>query len=115
MGIEVKSLLGNKAYLRRHAVETKVGSAGIILAPETRIDQSLRCTVIKVGPGKKIGDKLVPPDIKPGDVVVLTTFSGEKIAPLQDENLLIVDIDWIEAVLPDETPDPKAMEMIANG
>lgn len=114
MAIKIEKVVGNRALLRRHNVETTVGRAGIILAPETRIDQSLRCTVIKVGPGKSIGGKVVPPDIKPGDVVILTTFSGEKVVPIQDEQVIIVDIDWIEAVMPDESPDPKAMEMI-NG
>lgn len=112
--MKIKKMLGNRVLLRRHPVETTVGSAGIILAPENRIDQSLRCTVVQVGPGSRVNGVLRPTSVKPGDVVVLTTFSGDKIEPLEDPSLLIVDEAWIEAVLPAETPDSKALEMI-NG
>ncbi|NLE73830.1 MAG: co-chaperone GroES [Actinobacteria bacterium] len=62
--------------------------SGIVL-PDTAKEKPQKATVIAVGPGRYVDDKLVPVDLKEGDVVVFAKYGGTEIK-VDGEELLIL-------------------------
>lgn len=59
--------------------EEEVTSSGIIL-PETAKEKPQRGTLIAVGPGKKDEQgKVIPMDVKVGDVVLYAKYAGTEV------------------------------------
>ncbi|MFA5939269.1 MAG: co-chaperone GroES [Sinimarinibacterium sp.] len=77
--------------------EEKKSSGGIII-PDNAAEKPVRGEVIAVGPGKKTEDgKVVPMDVKKGDVILFGKYSGSEVKVDGDE-LLVMREDDIMAV-----------------
>jgi chaperonin GroES len=90
--------LGDRVVVRRFEAEEK--TAGGILLPDTAKDKPQKGKVVAVGPGKLTKDgKFTPLDVKEGDVVLFTNWAGDEFKQAQGENILLMRIDDILAVL----------------
>jgi chaperonin GroES len=90
--------LGDRVVVRRFEAEEK--TAGGILLPDTAKDKPQRGKVLAVGPGKLSKDgKFTPLDVKEGDVVLFTNWAGDEFKEAQGENILLMRVDDILAVL----------------
>ena len=90
--------LGDRVVVSRFEAEEK--TAGGILLPDTAKDKPQRGKVLSVGPGKVTKDgKFTPLDVKEGDVVLFTNWAGDEFREAQGENILLMRIDDILAVL----------------
>jgi chaperonin GroES len=90
--------LGDRVVVRRFEAEEK--TTGGILLPDTAKDKPQRGKVLAVGPGKLSKDgKFTPLDVKEGDVVLFTNWAGDEFKQAQGENILLMRIDDILAVL----------------
>jgi len=73
-------------------------ASGIIL-PETAKEKPQEGTIIAVGPGRRDDDgKLVPMDVKLGDVVLYAKYAGTEIK-LEDKKVLILKESDILAIV----------------
>lgn len=79
--------LGDRVVLKVKESEEKTKS-GIVL-PETSKEKPLLAEVIAVGSGEIVDGKKVPLDVKAGDTVIYSKFSGTEVE-FDSEQLLIV-------------------------
>ncbi len=79
--------LGDRVVLKVKESEEKTKS-GIVL-PETSKEKPLLAKVIAVGSGEIVDGKKVPLDVKAGDTVIYSKFSGTEVE-FDSEQLLIV-------------------------
>ena len=94
--MKVKPLQDRILVKRRDAEEKTKG--GIII-PETGKEKPLEAEVIAVGPGKKNDDgKLIEPEVKKGDRILIGKWAGNEIN-LDGEEHLILKEDEILAVI----------------
>jgi chaperonin GroES len=90
--------LGDRVVVRRFEAEEK--TAGGILLPDTAKDKPQRGKVLAVGPGKMNKEgKFTPLEVKEGDVVLFTNWAGDEFKQVQGEDILLMRIDDILAVL----------------
>jgi chaperonin GroES len=89
--------LHDRVILRR--LEEQSITKGGIYIPDSAKEQQAEGEVISVGPGKpdETG-KLVPVDVKAGDRVLFSKYSGTEVK-VDDEELLIMREDDILAVI----------------
>jgi chaperonin GroES len=74
--------------VRRVEEETK--TAGGIIIPDTAKEKPMQGEVVAVGPGARGEDgKLVPLDVKAGDIILFGKWSGTEVK-LDGEELLIM-------------------------
>lgn len=71
--------------------------SGIILASASK-EQPQIAEVIAVGPGMRVDGKLVPVEVKKGDKVVVSKYSGTEVK-YEQEDLIIVRENDILAVI----------------
>ncbi|MDD5455985.1 MAG: co-chaperone GroES [Candidatus Margulisbacteria bacterium] len=84
--------LGDKVIVKPSKGEEKTKS-GIVL-PDSAKDKPNEGEIVAAGPGKKTDDgKVIPLDVKKGDVVVYTSYSGTKIKINDEEYLIISESD----------------------
>ena len=80
--------LHDRVLLRRLESDTK--TAGGIIIPDTAKEKPMQAEVVAVGSGTRDENgKLVPLDVKTGDVVLFSKWSGTEIN-LDGEELLVV-------------------------
>ncbi|QEX19245.1 10 kDa chaperonin [Hypericibacter terrae] len=80
--------LHDRVVVRRVEEETK--TAGGIIIPDTAKEKPMQGEVIAVGPGARNEDgKLVPLDVKAGDIILFGKWSGTEVK-LDGEELLIM-------------------------
>ena len=81
-------------------LEAEEKTAGGILLPDTAKDKPQKGKVLAVGPGRqnKAGN-FTPLDVKVGDVVLFTNWAGDEFKQAQGENVLLMRIDDILAVI----------------
>ncbi len=90
--------LNDKIVVKRLEAEEK--TAGGILLPDTAKDKPQRGKILAVGPGKLGKDgKFTPLDVKEGDTVLFTNWAGDEFKEAQGENILLMRVDDILAVL----------------
>lgn len=87
--------LGSKVLVRPNPVEEKVGSFYVPLDEDDK--RPVSGEVIAVGPGRWVGDKLIPMEVKEGDRVSWTTYAGntvdldgEKAVVLEEKEILFI-------------------------
>jgi len=92
----------NKCVIKEDEKE-KVSSGGIIIPDNAKDGKfSVTARVVVVGPGKILENgKLLEPELKKGDHVVLPKHHGTEVT-LEGETCRIVDMDVIEGVIEDE-------------
>lgn len=90
--------LGDKILVKRAEAETKTES-GLYL-PQSATEKPQQAKVIETGEGK-INDKTgkrTPPQVKKGDMILLSKWGGTEIK-VKGEELLIISEDDILAVV----------------
>jgi chaperonin GroES len=89
--------LGDRVVVEPIEKEERTAS-GIIL-PETAKEKPQEGTIVAVGPGRRDEDgKLVPMDVKLGDVVLYAKYAGTEIK-LEDKKVLILKESDILAIV----------------
>lgn len=90
--------LGDRVVLKQYEAEEKTKS-GIILASKTQ-EKPQEAEVIAVGPGGVVDGKEVTMQVKAGDKVIYSKYSGNEVK-LGDEEYIIVRQNDILAVVED--------------
>jgi chaperonin GroES len=88
--------LGDRVVLKVKESDEKTKS-GIVL-PDTSKEKPVQATVVAVGTGEIVDGKKIPLDVKVGDTVVYSKFSGTEIK-IDDNEYLIVRQNDILAIL----------------
>ena len=88
--------LGDRVVLKQYEAEEKTKS-GIILARKTQ-EKPQEAEVIAVGPGGVVDGKEVTMQVKAGDKVIYSKYSGNEVK-LGDEEYIIVRQNDILAVV----------------
>ena len=88
--------LGDRVVLKQYEAEEKTKS-GIILASKTQ-EKPQEAEVIAVGPGGGVDGKEVTMQVKAGDKVIYSKYSGNEVK-LGDEEYIIVRQNDILAVV----------------
>ena len=98
--------LGDRVVVRRIKEEQKT-SGGIII-PETAQEKPQEGEVIAVGPGgRDESGKLIPIDVKVGDIVLFGKWSGTEVK-IDGQELLIMKESDIMGVMEGTTAKKKA-------
>lgn len=80
-------------------LEEKDTLKGGIIIPDSAKKKQEMAKVIAVGEGKKTeSGKLIPPPVKPGDLILMDKYSGQEIT-IDDEEYIIVKADDIIAIV----------------
>src|SRR3954471_21647557 len=70
--------LHDRILVKRLEEESK--TAGGLFIPDTAKEKPIQATVVAVGAGKRDKDgKLVAPEVKPGDRVLFSKYSGSEV------------------------------------
>ena len=89
--------LGDRVVVEREESEQR--TSGGILLPDSAKDKPARGTVVSVGEGKCDSKGVRHPlQVKPGDLVVFTSYAGEAFK-VGDDELLLMREDVILAIL----------------
>lgn len=88
--------LGNRVVLKQQEAEEKTKS-GIIL-PDSAKEKPQAAVVVAVGPGIEKNGKKVEMQVKPGDKVIYSHYSGTEVK-LEEEEYIIVSQDDIIAIV----------------
>ncbi len=89
--------LGNRVLLRRLEAEEKL-KGGIIL-PDSAKKKQEQAEVVAIGPGKKDkSGKIIPINVKVGDIVLMDKYSGQEIN-LNDQDFVITRADDLIAIV----------------
>ncbi|WP_339057426.1 co-chaperone GroES [Candidatus Regiella endosymbiont of Tuberolachnus salignus] len=89
--------LHDRVIVKRKEAESK--SAGGIVLTGSAAGKSNRGEVIAVGSGRILDGKVVPLDVKVGDVVVFNDGYGVKVEKIDNEEVLIMSESDILAVV----------------
>jgi len=89
--------LHDRVIVKRKEAESK--SAGGIVLTGSAAGKSNRGEVIAVGSGRILRGKVVPLDVKVGDVVVFNDGYGVKVEKIDNEEVLIMSESDILAVV----------------
>ena len=89
--------LGDRVVLKQLEAETTTKS-GIVLTTATQ-EKPQEAEVIAVGPGGVVDGKEVVMQVKPGDKVIYSKYSGTEVKLDEDENLIIVKQSDILAII----------------
>lgn len=80
--------LGNRVLIQRSKAQTTKGG---ILLPDTAQEKPKEGTVIAAGPGKlDENGKLEPMNVKVGDKVLFSSYSGTEVKNLAEEDELLI-------------------------
>lgn len=88
--------LGDRVIIK--ICDEKETSKGGILLPSTAQEKSSVAEIVAIGNGKCIEGKIVPLDVKVGDKVVFSKYSGTEIK-YEDVDYLILKQDDILAIV----------------
>jgi chaperonin GroES len=88
--------LGDRVVLKRQEAEEKTQS-GIIL-PDSAQEKPQAAVVVAVGPGKEENGHKVEMQVKEGDKVIYSKYSGTEVT-LEEEEYIIVSQNEIIAVV----------------
>ena len=81
-------------------IEEEEITAGGIVLPETAKEKPQKGTVLAVGPGKKDDQgKIIPMDVKVGDVVLYAKYGGTEVKLDSDRKILVLRESDIMAVI----------------
>ena len=98
--------LHDRVVVRRVEEETK--TAGGIIIPDTAKEKPMQGEVIAVGPGARTEDgKLIPLDVKAGDIILFGKWSGTEVK-LDGEELLIMKESDIMGIIESTSSKKKA-------
>lgn len=90
--------LGDRVILKQQEAEEKTQS-GIIL-PDSAKEKPQTAVVVAVGPGTESDGKKVEMQVKPGDKVIYSQYSGTNVK-LEEKEFIIVSQKDIAAIVED--------------
>ena len=86
--------LHDRILVKRLEEETK--TSGGLFIPDSAKEKPIHATVIAVGAGKRDKDgKVIPLDVKAGDKVLFSKYSGSEIKIDGDEHLIMREEDLL--------------------
>lgn len=88
--------LGDRVVLQRKPAQEKTKS-GIIL-PDSAKEKPQEAVVVAVGTGKSSNGKLVPIQVKEGDVVIYSKYGGTELKLGEEEYIIVSENDVIAKV-----------------
>ena len=98
--------LHDRVVVKRVEEDTK--TKGGIIIPDTAQEKPMRGEIISVGPGgRDESGKLIPIDVKPGDIVLFGKWSGTEVKIDGTEFLIMKESD-IMGVLEGKSASKKA-------
>ena len=98
--------LHDRVVIRRVEEETK--SKGGIIIPDTAKEKPMQGEVVAIGPGgRDEAGKLIPIDLKVGDIILFGKWSGTEVK-IDDKELLIMKEFDIMGVIEDKAAAKKA-------
>jgi chaperonin GroES len=98
--------LHDRVVIRRVEEETK--SKGGIIIPDTAKEKPMQGEVVAIGPGgRDEAGKLIPIDLKVGDIILFGKWSGTEVK-IDDKELLIMKESDIMGVIEDKAAAKKA-------
>ena len=98
--------LHDRVVIRR--VEEEAKSKGGIIIPDTAKEKPMQGEVVAIGPGgRDEAGKLIPIDLKVGDVILFGKWSGTEVK-IDDEEFLIMKESDIMGVIEGKTTAKKA-------
>ncbi|HKN09667.1 MAG TPA: co-chaperone GroES [Pseudomonadota bacterium] len=84
--------LGDRILVKRIQEEEK--TKGGIIIPDTAKEKPQEGRVVAVGKGKMTEEgKLIAPDVKAGDRILFTKYSGSEVKILGEEHLILREDD----------------------
>ena len=89
--------LGDRVVLK--ALEAESKTKGGIVLPDTAKEKPQEAEVVAVGKGKVVDGKLQAPEVKVGDKVLYSKYSGTEITTKDGEELLIMREEDILAIV----------------
>ena len=89
--------LGDRVVIKALVAEETTKS-GIVLPGQAK-EKPQQAEVIAVGPGGVVDGKEVVMQVKPGDKVIYSNYSGTEVKLDEDENLIIVKQSDILAII----------------
>ncbi|HVH80387.1 MAG TPA: co-chaperone GroES [Stellaceae bacterium] len=92
--------LHDRVVIRRLEEDEK--TAGGIIIPDTAKEKPMRGEVLAVGPGAREDGKLVPLDVRVGDIVLFGKWSGTEVK-LDGEEVVIMKEADLMGIIEDET------------
>jgi len=96
--------LGDRVLVRPFTVEEATGKGnhhfGIIIPESVSKEKSAQGIVLAVGNGRHVDGKLVPIQVKVGDVVIFSKYSYDEVEE-NDEELFLLREDNLLAVIRD--------------
>ena len=98
--------LHDRVVIRR--VEEEAKSKGGIIIPDTAKEKPMQGEVVAIGPGgRDEAGKLIPIDLKVGDIILFGKWSGTEVK-IDDKELLIMKESDIMGVIEDKAAAKKA-------
>lgn len=88
--------LGDRVVLKIGVREQKTVS-GIVL-PDTVKEKPSEAEVVAVGPGKQVGDRIVPLEVQVGDWVIFSKYAGTEIKQGDTEYLVVREGDILAVI-----------------
>ena len=88
--------LGDRVVLK-HLVAEETTKSGIVLPGQSK-EKPQQAEVVAVGPGGVIDGKEVKMEVKPGDQVIYSKYSGTEVK-LEDEEYILVKQSDIVAII----------------
>ena len=88
--------LGNRVVLQHQKAEEKTRS-GIVL-PDSAKEKPQEAVVIAVGPGKEADGRMTEMQVREGDKVIYSKYSGTEVK-FEEEEYVIVSQDDIMAIV----------------
>ena len=86
--------LHDRILVKRLEEETK--TAGGIIIPDTAKEKPIQAKVVAVGSGKRDKDgKVIALDVKPGDTVLFSKYSGTEVKIDGEEHLIMREDDLL--------------------
>ena len=88
--------LGDRVVLKHLEPEEKTKSG--ILLPGQAKEKPQEAEVIAVGPGSTVDGKLVPMEVKVGDIVIYSKYSGTDVKMDNEEYVIVKQSDILAIV-----------------
>lgn len=86
--------LHDRILVKRLEEESK--TAGGLFIPDTAKEKPIQAKVVAVGAGKRDKEgKLIAPDVKPGDKVLFSKYSGTEVKIDGEEHLIMREEDLL--------------------
>lgn len=88
--------LGDRVVIKM--IEEKETSKGGILLPSAAKEKSSVAEIVAIGAGKNVDGKIIPLDVKLGDKVVFSKYSGTEVKYGEEEYIIIKQDDILAIV-----------------